>query len=128
MAYKIQSLVDNNYDFKQLYPDKQDAVRKATGMDFYLDSIVSFLQRQTNNFTIENSIAHDLDNAIYEIVERYNAEKGKMELPEPEESGLEKTEEETRVEILEAIELLEMLGEDADEATKEALEILKSLV
>ena len=41
---------------------------------------------------------------------------------------VEKTEEEQMAEIKEAIELLEMLGDDADEEAKEALEILKTLI
>ena len=124
MAYKIQPLVEANYDFAKLYSDKQEAVRMATGLDFNLENIVKFLQRQTNNFTVDNPVAHDLDNAIFNIVSKHDKESGKMEEEEP----LEKSEEETRKDILEAIELLELLGEDADEQTKEALEILRTLV
>jgi hypothetical protein len=134
MAYKIQALIESGYNFSTLYPEKQDSVRENTGLDFALDNIVKFLQRQTNNFTIDNSVAHDLDNAIFKIVSKKAEEEGGVEPPKKaeEEGGveppLEKSEEETRAEILEAIELLEMLGEDADESSKEALEILKSLV
>ena len=122
MAYKIQALIESGYNFSTLYPEKQDSVRENTGLDFALENIVKFLQKQTNNFTIDNSVAHDLDNAIFKIVSKKAEEEGGAEPP------LEKSEEETRAEIMEAIELLEMLGEDADESTKEALEILKSLV
>jgi len=125
MAYKIQPLVESGYDFKALYPEKQKSVREATGLDFYLDGIVQFLQRTTNNFTIENSVAHDLDDAIFGIVERYRAENpDREEIPVPQ----EKTEEEQKEEIMSAIELLEMLGDDIDDEAKEALDILKSLV
>lgn len=128
MAYKIQPLVESGYDFKALYPEKQKAVREATGLDFYLDGIVQFLQRTTNNFTIENSVAHDLDDAIFNIVEKYKAENP-FEEPAPKaESTPEKNEIEQKQEWLDAIELLEMLGEDLDEEAKEALELLKSLV
>jgi anaerobic ribonucleoside-triphosphate reductase len=130
MAYKIQPLVEAGYDFKAVYPEKQRAVREATNLDFYLDGIVQFLQRTTNNFTIENSIAHDLDDAIFNIVEKYKAEnpsKDEEPMPMPEPMP-EQTEEEKKQEWLEAIELLEMLGEDLDEEAKEALELLKSLV
>jgi hypothetical protein len=86
---------------------------------------VQFLQRTTNNFTIENSVAHDLDDAIFGIVERYRAENpDREEIPVPQ----EKTEEEQKEEIMSAIELLEMLGDDIDDEAKEALDILKSLV
>ena len=125
MAYKIQPLVESGYDFKALYPEKQKSVREATGLDFYLDGIVQFLQRTTNNFTIENTVAHDLDDAIFGIVERYRVENpDREEVPMPQ----EKTEEEQKQEIMSAIELLEMLGDDIDDEAKEALDILKSLV
>lgn len=126
MEYKIKQLVEEGYDFKKLYPEKQEAVRQQTGLDFYLESIVMFLQKQTNNFTIDNPIAHDLDNAIYGIVEKYAKENGKEPIPMP--LPQELSEEEKRQELLDAIELLEMLGDDADEQSKEALEILKSIV
>jgi len=123
MAYKIQPLVEAGYDFKAVYPEKQRTVREATNLDFYLDGIVQFLQRTTNNFTIENSIAHDLDDAIYNIVEKYKGEN-----PSKEEEKPQPSEEEQKAELMSAIELLEMLGDDIDDEAKEALEILKSLV
>jgi hypothetical protein len=124
MAYKIQPLVEAGYDFKAVYPEKQRTVREATNLDFYLDGIVQFLQRTTNNFTIENSIAHDLDDAIYNIVEKYKGENPSKE----DEAKPQPTEEEPKAELMSAIELLEMLGDDIDDEAKEALEILKSLV
>ena len=89
MAYKIQPLVEAGYDFKALYPEKQKSVREATNLDFYLDGIVQFLQRTTNNFTIENSVAHDLDDAIFNIVQKFKEENPSMEeapVPVPKES------------------------------------------
>ena len=124
MAYKIQPLVEAGYDFKAVYPEKQRTVREATNLDFYLDGIVQFLQRTTNNFTIENSIAHDLDDAIFNIVEKYKGENPSKE----DEAKPQPTEEEQKAELMSAIELLEMLGDDIDDEAKEALEILKSLV
>ena len=78
MPYKIQPLVESDFDFSGIFAEKQESVRKATGLDFNLESVVKFLQRQTNNFTVDNQIAHDLDNAIIKIVEKYNAEKDKI--------------------------------------------------
>jgi hypothetical protein len=97
MAYKIQPLVEANYDFAKLYTDKQEAVRAATGLDFNLENIVKFLQRQTNNFSVDNPVAHDLDNAIYNIVTKHEQELGKVESKEEEskDEPLEKSEEET---------------------------------
>lgn len=131
MAYKIQPLVESGYNFATLYPEKQEAVRESSGLDFYLDSIVKFMQKQTNNFTVDNAVAHDLDNAIYNLVQ-----KAGMPMPAgaPMPAGMppapmeEPTEEEKRQSYIEAIELLEMLGDDADEQAKEAIDILKSLL
>lgn len=130
--YKIQPLVESGYDFAAMYAEKQEVVRNATGLEFNLSDIVKFLQRQTNNFTLDNNVAHDLDNAIYETYLKF--EKSRTpEIEEVEEDEIptpkvEKTEEEERQELIEAIELLEMLGDDADEEAKEALEILKTLI
>ena len=133
MAYKIQPLVESNFDFSQVYPEKQQAVRGSTGLDFDLAGIVKFLQRQTNNFTTENPVAQDLDNAVFVLVEKWKGEsKGEEPTPAPaepvEEKAVEKTEEEKAQEIREAIEVLEMLGDELDEEQKDALEILKSLL
>ena len=130
MAYKIQPLVESNFDFSQVYPEKQQAVRGSTGLDFDLAGIVKFLQRQTNNFTTENPVAQDLDNAVFVLVEKWKSEnKGEEPTPAPvEEKAIEKTEEEKQEEIREAIEVLEMLGDELDEEQKDALEILKSLL
>jgi hypothetical protein len=140
MAYKIQELVENGFDFSQVYPEKQQAVRESTGLDFDLAGIVKFLQRQTNNFTTENPVAKDLDNAVFVLVQKWQGERGETPEPEPVEDKsaeeevkkqlevVEKTEEEKQAEIREAIEVLEMLGDDLDEEQKDALEILKSLL
>ena len=123
--YKIQSLVENNYNFGLVYSEKQNSVKDATGLDFDLSGIVKFLQKQTNNFTIENTIAKDLDEAIYKIVQKFEAENGKQPITETETT---ETPEQVEQGIKDAIELLEMIGDDASEEEKEALEILKSLV
>lgn len=140
MAYKIQELVENGFDFSQVYPEKQQAVRESTGLDFDLAGIVKFLQRQTNNFTTENPVAKDLDNAVFVLVQKWQGERGETPEPKPVEDKpveeevkkqvevVEKTEEEKQAEIREAIEVLEMLGDDLDEEQKDALEILKSLL
>lgn len=139
MAYKIQELVENGFDFSQVYPEKQEAVRESTGLDFDLAGIVKFLQRQTNNFTTDNPVAKDLDNAVFVLVQKWQGEKGTPEAEPVEDKSaeeevkkeleiVEKTEEEKQAEIREAIEVLEMLGDDLDEEQKDALEILKSLL
>ena len=135
MAYKIQPLVESGYDFATLYPEKQEAVRESSGLDFYLDSIVKFMQKQTNNFTVDNAVAHDLDNAIYNLVQKAGMPMPAgapmpvpIGVPMPVEPISEPTEEEKRQSYIEAIELLEMLGDDADEQAREAIDILKSLL
>ena len=74
--YNVKNLVENNYDFSVVFNEKQDSIRKSTGLDFNLSEIVSFLQKQTNNFTIDSPIAKDLDEAIFKVVKKYAEEKG----------------------------------------------------
>jgi hypothetical protein len=126
--YKIQPLVESNFDFSLINPQAQREVAEASGVDFDLSSIVKFLQKQTNNFTIENTIAKDLDEAIFKSYQKYQSEKGGEKVEVEVEVKKEITPEEQEQGIREAIELLEMLGDDADESEKEALEILKSLI
>jgi len=120
--YKIQPLVESNFDFSLINPQAQREVAEASGVDFDLSSIVKFLQKQTNNFTIENTIAKDLDEAIFKSYQKYQSEKGG-----------EKVEVEVKVEsdqveqgIREAIEILETLGEDASE--EERQQTLESII
>jgi len=61
--------------------------------------------------------------AINNIVEKYKGEN-----PSKDEAKPQPSEEEQKAELMSAIELLEMLGDDIDDEAKEALEILKSLV
>jgi hypothetical protein len=90
--YNVKNLVDNNYDFSVVFNEKQDSIRKSTGLDFNLSEIVSFLQKQTNNFTIESPIAKDLDEAIFKVVKKFAEEKGQKldgetpPIPMPEET------------------------------------------
>ena len=127
MAYKIQELVESGYDFSTLYADNQSAVRDNTGLDFNLANVVKFLQKQTNNLTIENRVAHDLDNAIFKIVSMYSEELKEKAEEAKGKGDSEKTEEEIKQDVMSAIELLEMLGDDIDEQTREALETLKTI-
>lgn len=83
MSYKIAALVKSGFKFNNIYPDKQKFVAQTTNMDFTLQEIVDYLSRQTNNFTLENSVAQDLDTAIYSLVEKYHNSTGDP-LPEPE--------------------------------------------
>lgn len=80
--YKIKQLLDDNVDFNEIYAEKQKSVRENTGLDFDLNGIVLFLQKQTNNFTIDNTIAKDLDEAIYKIYQQFEKEKA-PDQPEP---------------------------------------------
>jgi hypothetical protein len=111
--YKIQPLVESNFDFSLINPQAQREVAEASGVDFDLSSIVKFLQKQTNNFTIENTIAKDLDEAIFKSYEKYKSEKGgekvevKVESDQVEEG------------IKQSIEILDMLGDDASEEEKQ---------
>ena len=49
-------------------------------------------------------------------------------MPAPMAEPIELTEEEKRQSYIEAIEVLEMLGDDANDLEKEALDILKQLI
>ena len=126
--YKIKKLVEDNYDFSAVSVGKQDEVRAATDLDFDLGSIVKFLQKQTNNFTVENTIAKDLDDAIYKVVEQYESEKGggKKEVEvEVEEEVSDKLNPQQIADLTSTLEGMELAFDDLSEEDKEIYEILK---
>lgn len=116
--YKIKKLLDDNVNFSEIYSEKQASVRENTGLDFDLNGIVLFLQKQTNNFTIDNTIAKDLDEAIYKIYEQYSREKQ----PQPEEEPMPMPTEPEPSESEEANAIMSMLLIDVEEEEKGAIE------
>ena len=67
MAYKLPQLIKENYDFSNLVPTEQAEVQNKLSVAFNLSDIVTYIQKGTNNFRVENPIAVDLDNEIYKI-------------------------------------------------------------
>ena len=66
--YKTQSLIAEGVDFRKVYSDKQEVVKEMTMFDFNLSNIVSFMKKETDNFSKKIELALDLDrhiNAIY---------------------------------------------------------------
>ena len=78
MAYKLPQLIKENYDFSNLVPTEQAQVQNKLSVAFNLSDIVTYIQKGTNNFRVENPIAVDLDNEIYKIA----IDKGQGQ-PEP---------------------------------------------
>jgi hypothetical protein len=131
MPYKIKKLIEEGYSFADLHPDKQQAVREETGLDFNVEDIVKFLQKQTNNFSVENSIAHDLDDAIFKIVEK-GKEKPKVPKKEPipkevpqEEVPQEEVPQEGRLADFDSVVTLQAVAEFEDPDDLGALEYLR---
>lgn len=129
MAYKYQlkEYVQQGYDFNAIFPQKVEEVQNMTGMLFSVQDIVDYLQKQTNDFKIENPVAKDLDTAIYRLILKFDK---KSEMPEPDsdsDSFVEKW-----AESAEGLYQLLFSGEPYDASTieewKEALDGLVSLL
>jgi hypothetical protein len=88
MSYKIKKLVDENFDFDSLFPDKQEEARATTMLNFSISEIVEFVRKQTNDFRDDFPLAHDLDNAIYKLYEKKMA-KDKERVEPKEEKDIE---------------------------------------
>jgi len=73
MEYLIKPYVESGFDFSTLFPETQKQLLEVTGYDFTLSEVAKFLQKQTNNFTIDNPVAHDLDSAIYKLIVKQGA-------------------------------------------------------
>ena len=54
--YKTKKLIENGVNFSAIYSNKQEQVKDLTGFDFNLSNIVSFLKKQTSDFTVQNSL------------------------------------------------------------------------
>ena len=90
MAYQLPPLVKENFDFSNLYPEKQSEVQKSLSVAFNLSEVVNYIQKATNNFRVENQIAMDVDNEIYDIYKKYMEAEGKAEpKAEPKEEKFE---------------------------------------
>ena len=94
MAYKLPQLIKENYDFSNLVPTEQADVQNKLSVAFNLSDIVTYIQKGTNNFRVENPIAVDLDNEIYKIA----IDKGQGQQGQPEPKGEEPMPKEVEVE------------------------------
>jgi len=94
MAYKLPQLIKENYDFSNLVPTEQAEVQNKLSVAFNLSDIVTYIQKGTNNFRVENPIAIDLDNEIYKIA----IDKGQGQQGQPEPKGEEPMPKEVEVE------------------------------
>jgi hypothetical protein len=127
MAYKYQlkEYVQQGYNFNAIFPQKVEEVQNMTGMLFSVQDIVDYVQKQTNDFKIENPVAKDLDAAIYRLILKFDK---KSEIPEPDDSSSV----EEWAESAEALYDLLMSGEPYDASTieewKDALDALVSLL
>jgi hypothetical protein len=123
--YKTHKLLDEGVNFGNVYSDKQDIVKEMTGFDFNLSNIVSFLKKETDNFTKTIDLALDLDRHIYAIYLKW-VKGGENITPSVTETVDESAE------TLEAIAFLEELstmqkGKEKKE-TMEAIEFMKELL
>ena len=85
--YKIQPLVESGFDFSTIFPEKQKTLQQFGGFNFGLQEIANLLKTQTENFSIKNEVALDIDKYIYEAYEKH------LELTAPEEPKEEPKEE-----------------------------------
>lgn len=120
--YKLKKYVDDGFDFNAIFPEKTEAVRQASGMTFTIQEVVDFLQVQTQNFTIENTVAKDLDDAIVKLVIKYQ-ETTEQSQETPSEQQAEPTEQDIR-DTIEGLQILADMGDEDAMATVEGLKLL----
>ena len=126
-SYKTHKLLDEGVNFGNVYSDKQDIVKEMTGFDFNLSNIVSFLKKETDNFTKTIDLALDLDRHIYAIYLKWA--KG-----EPTETPTETpTSSSKKQDLADRLELLnEMLSEATNKSKKsdlkDRIELIEEMV
>jgi hypothetical protein len=122
--YQTKILIEKNYDFSQVKPDKQKQLTESSGYDFSLVDVVSYLKKQSKDFTEETDLLKDIDETIKNIVISHHSD---TQTPNPfgEPSGEKK--EPTKEDVLSAIDGLKIMYdlEPDNEAYKEAIEGLE---
>jgi hypothetical protein len=130
MEYLIKPYVERGFDFSSLFPEKQEQLSIAN-YDFNLPEVVKFLQTNTNNFTVENRIALDLDEAIYKLIQKQGAQMPMpIAEPIPAEPAITESEEEERGLMLATIKGIITLQKQglAEQEDIDYLESLKLLL
>ena len=92
--YQTQILIEKNYNFSSVSPEKQKRLSEINGYDFSLIDIVQYLKKQSKNFTEQSPILEAIDKAIVRAVDKYHKDSGtpnplKPEAPEKEEKNVE---------------------------------------
>jgi hypothetical protein len=110
--YKTKKLIENGVNFNAIYDEKQEKVKEITGFTFSLSNIVNFLQEQTKNFTIQNSVAFDVDAQIYAIYKKWEADMDNKQKPNEETNENE----DVKKLMLEISDLTELIDMEDDES------------
>jgi len=93
VAYKYftQKAFDSNFDWSQVFPEKQSIAQTAQNVSFNIGEVALYLKDSTENFKKVESNYIDLDSAISEIVSRWYKSKNE---PNPFVVGLKDDDEE----------------------------------
>ena len=132
--YHTEELIHENVDFSAIFPEKQDIVRESSGFEFNLQDIVSFIKKQTKNFTKDVPLAHEIDMAIYGIYQKYAGlqEEEEFPAPTPESDDIKAL----RAEVESLNQAIELLADDPESlavvkeelaSVESAIETLKSI-
>jgi hypothetical protein len=113
--YKTKKLIENGVNFNAIYTQKQSKVKEITGLSFSLANIVTFLKEQTDNFTVQNSLAFDVDAQIYSIYTKWLNETDNAPRPVEEPESVEPENEDVKKLMLEISDLNELLEMEDDE-------------
>jgi len=122
--YQTKILIEKNYDFSQVKPEKQRQLTEANGYDFSLVDIVSYLKKQSKDFTEETDLLKDIDVTIKNIVISHHSDS---QTPSPFEEPAQERKEPTKEDVLSAIDGLKIMYdlEPDNDAYKEAIEGLE---
>ena len=81
--YKIEPLLSSGFNFNEVFPDKQEALKSFGGYNFGLQEIAQLLRKQTDNFKSSIPVALDIDKYLYEAYEKFISGKKPKEEPAP---------------------------------------------
>lgn len=121
--YQTKILIEKNYDFSSVSPEKQKRLSEINGYDFSLTDLVQFLKKQSKNFTEHDPFLDAIDKSIVRAVDRHHKD---TQTPNPLEKDMPKGGVDKAKEISDIEDVISTLKDlEGNEEAESLVEILQ---
>ena len=121
--YQTQILIEKNYDFSSVSPEKQKRLSEINGYDFSLIDLVQYLKKQSKNFKEHNPFLEAIDKSIVRAIDRHHKD---TQTKNPLDANAPTVEDEARAKQISDIEDLIFVLQDIQD-NEEAENLLETL-